>query len=61
MQDDVWLADAYYSTEMSDPAKAKSHSCWSQSKGEVSPSSRPQPVRYSTQLGPPSAVAVCIS
>ena len=47
-----------YSVEISDPAKAKSHNCFVQVRGEVKPGSRPQPVRYSTQFGPPSAVAV---
>lgn len=43
---------------MSEPAKAKSQSCFAQVPGEVNPGLVPQPVRYSTQLGPPSAVAV---
>lgn len=49
---------AYYSVEMSAPAKAKSQSCFAQVLGDVRPSLRPHFVRYSTQLGPPSAVAV---
>lgn len=48
----------YYSVEMSAPANAKSQSCFLQLWGEVRPSSVPHPVRYSTQLGPPSAVPV---
>ena len=49
---------AYYSVEMSAPAKAKSQSCFAQVLGDVRPCLRPHFVRYSTQLGPPSAVAV---
>lgn len=49
---------AYYSVDMSAPANAKSQSCFLQCCGEVRPWSTPQFVRYSTQLGPPSAVAV---
>lgn len=49
---------AYYSVEMSAPAKAKSQSCFLQALGEVRPDCTPQLVRYSTQFGPPSAVAV---
>lgn len=48
----------YYSMEMSAPAKAKSQSCFSQLSGEANPFLTPQFVRNSTQLGPPSAVAV---
>jgi hypothetical protein len=44
--------------EMSEPANAKSHSCFLQVRGEVRPGLTPQFVRYSTQFGPPSAVAV---
>jgi hypothetical protein len=49
---------AYCSVDMSAPANAKSQSCFLQCCGEVRPWSTPQFVRYSTQLGPPSAVAV---
>lgn len=43
---------------MSAPANAKSQSCFLQLWGEVRPSLIPHFVRYSTQFGPPSAVAV---
>jgi len=46
------------STEISAPPKAKSHNCGSHFNGLVYPGFSPHPVRYSTQFGPPSAVAV---
>jgi hypothetical protein len=48
----------YYFVEISAPPKAKSQSCVLQESGEVRPGLRPQPVRYSIQFGPPSAVPV---
>lgn len=50
----------HYSAETPAPANAKSHSCFAQDTGAVRPSSNPQPVRYSTQFGPPAEVPVCI-
>ena len=47
----------YYSTETSDPAKAKSQSWVLQRDGRP----EKQPVRYSTQLGPPADVPICES
>lgn len=55
---DCTCACTYYSVDISAPAKAKSQSCFLQSCGEVRPWWMPQFVRYSTQFGPPSAVAV---
>lgn len=54
-----WGRDTHYCSDTSEPAKAKSQSCFEQVSGEVRPGFRPQPVRYSTQFGPPSAVLVC--
>jgi hypothetical protein len=54
------VENTYYFIEISAPPKAKSQSCVLHESGEVRPGLRPQPVRYSTQFGPPSAVPVCM-
>lgn len=51
---------AHYCVPISAPAKAKSHRWMLQSSGEVVPELTPQPVRCSSQFGPPSAVLVYI-